>query len=166
MGSPISGLPNLFPEFEMFEIYILFASGNRQSTPSKDSRMLTTLSASVICINRWSWKPFSNLKPQCSLQVVTSYILSHTHTVSLIKEWASGRIGFHLTDCPWRQLWYQILFMGRAGVHCIDRPDRHIHYLLRGAAADMSTEVWSFGKRVSALSFFVAARSLSSLAVK
>lgn len=48
--------------------------------------------------------------------------------------------------------------MGGAGVHRIDQPNHHMHYLLRGPAeppCDMSTEeVCSFGKRGSVTSFF------------
>lgn len=38
------------------------------------------------------------------------------------------------------RLWYRTLFIGRAGVHHINPPNRHKHYLLRGPAAVLRHE--------------------------
>lgn len=81
-----------------------------------------------------------------------------THSGLLIKEWASGCIGFHSTDCPWRRP--VILDTVYRQSRCTPASTSHtatyiIYCQVQQPPRDAGTEeVCSFGKRVRATSFF------------
>lgn len=87
-----------------------------------------------ICIITWTraLSCFFHLKPSLLPACHVMYPDYHLQ-VSLIKEWASSRIGFHSTDSPWRRpvILDPVYRESRCTSHRAAKP-LPIHYLLKG----------------------------------
>lgn len=72
-----------------------------------------------------------------NLQASSSCILTHTFKFPSLKNEQVAVSDSTRQTVLGDSTWYWILFIGRAGVHRIDQPNRHMHYLLQGPAAAM-----------------------------
>lgn len=79
-------------------------------------------------------------KLHCSLEVATSCVLTHTFKFPSLKNEQVAVLDSTRQTVLGDILRYWILFIGRAGVHRIDQPNRHMHYLLQGPTATMWQE--------------------------